>query len=161
MGDAMDFGALIRTMTQAACNGDGAGVAACFAPDGVYHDVFYGEFQGPDIARMIEDYFHRDAENFRWDIHNPVAGDGTGYARYVFSFDSKLAGHEGNRACFEGVAICRLQDGLIAEYHEVAETVTGLSMLGFQDGRIAGYAAKKGRALLARDEARLHRPGTS
>ncbi|MEM7059573.1 MAG: nuclear transport factor 2 family protein [Pseudomonadota bacterium] len=155
----MDFAALIRTMTAAACRGDGAGVAACFTPDGVYHDVFYGAFQGQDIAGMIENYFHRDARNFLWDVHAPVSDGITGYARYVFSFDSKLEGHEGNRACFEGVAICALKDGLIQEYTEVAETVTGLSMLGFAEGRIAGYAAKKGRALLARNEAEKHRIG--
>ena len=153
----MDFGALIRTMTEAACRGDGVGVAACFTPDGVYHDVFYGAFQGPAIADMIENYFHRDAQNFKWDVHAPVSDGKNGYARYVFSFDSKLEGHEGNRACFEGVAVCTLKDGLIEEYHEVAETVTGLSMLGFTEGRIAGYAAKKGRQLMARSEAEKHR----
>ena len=53
----MDFGVLIRKMTQAACEGDGAGVAACFTEDGVYHDVFYGSFEGRGrIAEMINDY---------------------------------------------------------------------------------------------------------
>ena len=155
----MNFETLIRTMTAAACRGDGKGVADCFTRDGTYHDVFYGAFNGTDIADMIENYFHRDAQNFRWDVYDPISDGETGYARYVFSFDSKLDGHEGNRACFEGVAICALKDGLIQEYHEVAETVTGLSMLGFADGRIAGYAAKKGRALMDRNEAELHRAG--
>ena len=37
----------------------------CFTPDGVYHDVFYGAFEGRDrIAEMIRDYFHRDGCNF-------------------------------------------------------------------------------------------------
>ncbi|MEM6664333.1 MAG: nuclear transport factor 2 family protein [Pseudomonadota bacterium] len=153
----MGFAALIREMTAAACRGDGAGVAACFTPDGVYHDVFYGSFQGPAIAGMIEGYFHRDANNFRWDVHDPVEGDGVGYARYVFSFDSLIEGQEGTRGCFEGVAICRLRDGKIAEYHEVAETVAGLSMMGVSDARIARYADKKGKDLLARDEAAAHR----
>ncbi len=153
----MAFGELIRRMTSAACKGDGAGVAACFTPDGVYHDVFYGHFQGAKIAEMIEGYFHRDAEKFRWDIHDPVEQHGIGYARYVFSFDSKLAGHEGNRAIFEGVAICRLEDGLIKEYHEVAEATAGLSKIGFPDARIAKFAAKQATALAARDEAAEHR----
>ena len=109
----MDFGTLIRTMTEAACRGDGAGVAACFTPDGTYHDVFYGAFQGEAIVDMIENHFHRDANNFRWDVHHPVSDGETGYARYVFSFDSKLDGREGKRACFEGVAVCALKDGLI------------------------------------------------
>ncbi|MEM9140882.1 MAG: nuclear transport factor 2 family protein, partial [Pseudomonadota bacterium] len=80
-----------------------------------------------------------------------------GYARYVFSYESKLPGHAGQRACFEGVAICRLQDDLIADYREVAEWVTGLSMLGFPDGRISGLAARQARALMAREEATGHR----
>lgn len=153
----MGFGALIRRMTDAACRGDGAGVAACFTPDGVYHDVFYGAFQGPAIADMIEGHFHRDGMNFRWDIHHPAETDGVGYARYVFSFDSRLKGHHGRRACFEGVAVCRLQDGLISDYREVAEATTGLSMIGFPEGRLAKFVAKQARDLMDRDEAAAHR----
>lgn len=157
----MAFGELIRRMTAAACRGDGAGVAACFTPDGVYHDVFYGAFTGPDIARMIEEFFHRDARDFRWDIHDPVEGEGegegVGYARYVFSFTSKLPGHEGCRACFEGVAVCRLRDGLIAHYSEVAEATAGLALMGFSEARIAKHANRMGRYLMERDEAAAHR----
>lgn len=157
----MAFGELIRRMTAAACAGDGAGVAACFTPDGIYHDVFYGEFQGAGIATMIEERFHRDARDFLWDIHDPVEGQGAdgpvGYARYVFSFTSKMPGHEGRRACFEGVAVCRLQDGLIHHYAEVAEAAAGLSLMGFSDERIGRHAARMGRFLLARDETAAHR----
>ena len=153
----MAFAELITTMTQAACRGDGAAVAACFTPDGVYHDVFYGAFQGGEIARMIEGHFHRDARDFVWDIHDPVETDGIGYARYVFSFTSKLPDHEGKRACFEGVAICRLKDGLMQHYSEVAEATAGLSLMGFSDARIAKHAARMGRYLMARDEAARHR----
>ncbi len=153
----MDFADLIKQMTAAACAGDGAGVAACFTPEGVYRDVFYGDFAGPDIARMIEDHFHRDGRDFRWDIHDPVSDGATGYARYVFSYVSKLEGHEGKRACFEGVAICRLKDGLIAEYTEVANAATGLSLMGFDDRRLAKFVAKEAKHLMARDEAAAHR----
>ena len=152
----MSFADQIRTMTQAACRGDGAAVAACFTPDGIYHDVFYGAFQGPEIAQMIQGFFHRDGANFRWDVHDPVEAGGIGYARYVFSFDSRLDGHRGNRACFEGVAICRLKDGLIADYREVAEATTGLSMIGFADARLAKFVARQADQLMRRDEARAH-----
>ncbi|MEM6622370.1 MAG: nuclear transport factor 2 family protein [Pseudomonadota bacterium] len=151
------FEALIKQMTQAACRGDGQGVAACFTGDGVYHDVFYGSFQGADIIDLIEAYFHRDGTDFRWDLHDPVALEGVGYARYVFSYASKLEGHEGRRACFEGVAICRLQDGLITDYREVANAATGLSLIGFPDARVAKFIAREARDLLARDEAAAHR----
>lgn len=153
----MSFADLIRRMGAAAVRGDGGGVAACFTPDGVYHDVFYGSFQGRDaIADMIENRFHRDAEAFRWDMHEPVERGGIGYARYVFSYRSKLAGHEGKRAVFEGVAICRLRDGLISDYKEVANAATGLSMLGFDDARLGRFAARQARELCARGESEGH-----
>ena len=80
----MEFGALIRKMIDGVIAGDGDTVASCFTPDGVYHDVFYGAFEGRDrIAEMIRDYFHRDGCNFRWDTHNPVSDGTTGYVRYV------------------------------------------------------------------------------
>lgn len=154
----MSFADLIDRMTSAAVAGDGAGVAACFAEDGVYHDVFYGEFAGrAAIADLIENHFHRDAGNFIWDAHDPVEQGGVGYVRYVFSYESRLKGHEGRRACFEGVGICRLKDGLIAHYSEVADAGTGLSLIGFSDARIAGWEAKQAERLLARDEAARHR----
>ena len=153
----MAFAELIRRMTAAACLGDGAGVAACFTPDGIYHDVFYGEFKGADIGRMIEEFFHRDARDFVWDIHDPVDNGDIGYARYVFSFTSKLPGHEGKRACFEGVAVCQLKDGLIAHYAEVAEASAGLALMEFTDDRIAKHAHRRGRFLMSRDEAEHHR----
>lgn len=158
----MAFAELIRRMTDAACRGDGAGVAACFTPDGIYHDVFYGAHRGPEIAWMIEDLFHRDAEDFVWKIHDPLEGtadDGgaIGYARYVFSFTSKLEGHVGQRAGFEGVAVCRLEDGLIANYAEVADASVGLALMGFSDARVAKHASRMGRFLMERDEAADHR----
>lgn len=153
------FADLIRAMTGAAVAGDGAGVAACFTEDGVYHDVFYGEFAGREsIRELIEERFHRDARNFIWDIHDPVEAGGVGYARYVFSYESLLKGHEGRRACFEGVGICRLSGGLIARYSEVADAGTGLSLIGFPPERIARWEAKQAERLLAREEARRHRP---
>ena len=155
----MAFGELIREMAAAACRGDGAGVAACFTRDGVYHDVFYGAHRGPEIVGMIEGCFHRDGARFLWDIHDPVEANGIGYARYVFSFDSRQPGHEGNRAIFEGVAICHLQDGLIREYREVAEAVAGLARIGFPEARIAKYAERQASALWARDEAGAHVSG--
>lgn len=151
-----DFATLITTMTQAACRGDGAATAACFTADGVYHDCFYGAFSGAAIGDMIENYFHRDAENFIWDLHAPVDDGVTGYVRYVFSYDSKLVDAAGTRAVFEGVSICRLADGLISEYTEVAGSITGLQQLGFDDARLGKLLAREASALRARPEARHH-----
>jgi len=49
----MSFSERIQEMIAAVERGDATAVAACFTPDGVYHDVFYGDFQGDGIADMI------------------------------------------------------------------------------------------------------------
>lgn len=154
----MSFAETISHLVDAACRGDGAGVADCFPPDGAYHDVFYGTFHGrAEIVRMIEELFHRDGSGFRWDLHNPVETAGVGYARYVFSYRSRLKAYAGRRAVFEGVAICRLQGGLIADYREVANAATGLSLMGFEDARLVRFVARQAAELTARDEAAAHR----
>lgn len=154
----MPFAELIATMTSAAAKGRGADVAACFTADGVYHDVFYGDFQGPAaIADLIENHFHRDAEAFRWDVHEPSETGAIGYARYAFSSRSKLKGCEGKRGAFEGVAVCQLQDGLIADYSEVANAATGLWMIGFGAEGVAKFIDSEAAHLMARDEMADHR----
>lgn len=153
----MSFAELITTMTQAACRGDGAAVAACFTPDGVYHDCFYGAFAGAAIVTMIEDYFHRDARDFRWDLHDIVDDGRVGYARYVFSYESKLPYAAGRRALFEGVSICELRQGRLASYREVANAAVGLHTLGFAPERIARLLDREARELAARTEAAAHR----
>lgn len=152
----MPFAELITAMTQAIVRGDGAAAAACFTDDGVYHDVFYGAFAKADIPRMVSDYFHRDAGAFIWDLHDPTSVGATGYVRYVFSYDAKLAGSEGRRALFEGVSICRLRDGLIERYTEVANAAPGLSMLGFAPTRLLKLLERQGQELAARPEAAHH-----
>jgi hypothetical protein len=54
---------------------------------------------------MVDDWFYRTAEDFRWDMHMPVSDGATLYARYTFSYRSKLPKASGGRAMFEGVAI--------------------------------------------------------
>jgi ketosteroid isomerase-like protein len=148
---------LLRSFCQAVEAGDGAAFAALFAEDGVYHDVFYGAFHGrARIAAMLTDWFHRDARDFRWDMHDPVCDGRTLYARYVFSFTSKLPGAEGRRAMFEGVSIMTLRDGLILAYHEVANPGPGLLDLGFPPERVAKILSREGAALKSRDESARH-----
>ncbi|MAI44453.1 MAG: nuclear transport factor 2 family protein [Hyphomicrobiaceae bacterium TMED74] len=152
----MTFSELIGRMAEAAARGDGQAVTDCFTADGVYDDVFYGPFQGAAIKDMIKNYFHRDGCNFRWDMYDAVDNGSVGYARYVFSYESKLEGAKGKRALFEGVAICRLQDGKIAHYSEIANSATGLLGLGFPPERLAKFINKQKSELEGREEAAHH-----
>lgn len=136
---------------------DGQRFAALFCPDGVYHDVFYGAFVGRQkIAEMVDEWFYKSATDFRWDLHDPVSDGRMLYARYVFSYKSLLPEARGARAMFEGVAIMRLLDGLIAEYREVAATGTGFVDMGFAPDRIAKIFARQAEALKARPEMARH-----
>ena len=153
----MDATALLKEFCAAVERRDGKAFASLFTEDGVYHDVFYGAFKGREkIAEMIDDWFYRTATDFRWDMHAPVSDGHMLYARYTFSYRSLLPEANGARAMFEGVAIMTLRDGLIAEYHEVANTAPAFVELNFAPERIAKIVAKQGAALRARPEMARH-----
>jgi ketosteroid isomerase-like protein len=153
----MNIVAMLRAFCDAVERRDGKGFAALFTEDGVYHDVFYGAFKGrAKIAEMIDDWFYRTATDFRWDMHAPVSDGVTLYARYTFSYRSTLSEAKGARAMFEGVSIMTMKDGLIAEYHEVANTATGFVDMNFAPERIAKIMGKQGAALKARPEMARH-----
>lgn len=136
-GSSARFAALLQRMTAAVCAGDAEGAAGCFTADGIYHDGFYGEFKGrPEIARMLREFFYRDARDFEWRLSDAVSDGRTGYARYEFAYTSRLAGAEGRRAGFSGISCCELDAGLIRRYGEVFERAPVLAKLGFSDERI-------------------------
>ena len=151
----------VTTMLRAFCDAverrDGTAFAALFTEDGVYHDVFYGAFRGREkIAELIDDWFYRTASDFRWDMHAPVSDGEMLYARYTFSYRSRLPEANGARVMFEGVSIMTLRDGKIAEYHEVANTAPAFVDMNFAPERIAKIVAKQGAALKARPEMARH-----
>ncbi|MCZ7565569.1 MAG: nuclear transport factor 2 family protein [Burkholderiales bacterium] len=141
--DSRAFAVLLGRMTDAVCRGDGVAAAACFTPEGAYHDGFYGEFAGREaIARMVSEHFHGNARDFVWTIDDACADGGLGYAHYRFSYTASLAGAEGRRVFFEGIARCRLRDGLIARYDEAFDRGVALAQLGFAPERIARSLTK-------------------
>ena len=149
--------AMLRAFCDAVEQRNGRAFADLFTEDGVYHDVFYGAFAGREkIAAMVDDWFYRTATDFRWDMHDPVSDGQTLYARYTFSYRSKLPEAKGARAMFEGVSIMRIENGLIAEYHEVANTATGFVDMNFAPERITKLVARQGRELKARPEMARH-----
>jgi len=153
----MDVTAMLRSFCEAVERRDGKAFAALFTEDGVYHDVFYGAFAGREkIAALIDDWFYRTANDFRWDMHAPVSDGSTLYVRYTFSYRSTLPEAKGARAMFEGVSIMKLRDGLIAEYQEVANAAPAFVDMNFAPERIAKIVAKQGVALKARPEMARH-----
>lgn len=148
---------LLRAFCDAVERHDGKAFAELFCEDGVYHDVFYGEFAGREpIAQMIDDWFYRTATDFRWRMHDPISDGTTLYARYTFSYRSKLPEANGARVMFEGVAIMTLREGRIASYREVANTIPAFVAMNFAPERIVKLAARQDNELRARDEMKVH-----
>ncbi|WP_298721129.1 nuclear transport factor 2 family protein [uncultured Ferrovibrio sp.] len=153
----MTIDAMLRAFASAVENRDGEAFAQLFTEDAVYHDVFYGAFEGrAKIAELVNDWFYRTAEDFRWHLHDPVSDGRILYARYTFSYRSLLPEAKGKRVMFEGVAIYTLRDGLIAEYREVANAGPALVDLGFAPERVAKILAREGAELKARPESKPH-----
>jgi len=127
---------LLRAFCDAVEQRHGKAFADLFTEDGVYHDVFYGAFKGrAKIAEMVDEVFYRTA---------------------TFSYRSTLPEAKGARIMFEGVAMMKLRDGKIVEYHEVANTAPALVDLNFAPERITKIFARQGAELKARPEMRRH-----
>ena len=151
MNDTL-FDRILRRFTSAVESGDGQKLAELFTEDGVYNDCFYGAFHGRDaIARMLETHFWGHAEEFRWQMLEPIANSGMGYARYRFSYVSKLEGAEGERVVFEGMSQFTLDAGLIRVYREEFNTGIAISQLNFPAERIARHLARKADRVRAAD----------
>ena len=144
----VDFEAVLARFTAAVEAGDGRALAALFTEDGVYHDGFYGASVGRDaIARMLEQDFWGNAEGFRWRMFDPVCDASVGYARYLFSYDSKLPGVEGHKVVFDGMSQFTFEGDLIACYREQFNTGMALAQLDFAPERIAKHLARRADAL--------------
>ena len=85
---------------------------------------------------MVTDYFHRDARDFDWKLLDVLSDGRVGFARYDFSYASKIAGSEGRKAGFTGICFVELENGLIRRYSEEFDRGPVLARLGFDDARI-------------------------
>lgn len=148
-----EFATLLARMTRAAEAGDGARFAACFTEDGVYHDYIYGDHAGrATIADMLENYFHRDATDYRWSFFEPVVNGDLGYAWSLSTFESTMPEFKGKRVIIDGMSRFRLKDGLIADYAESVNGGVAMAQLGVQPERMAKVMGKWAGWLKARPE---------
>ena len=98
------FAALLDRFAAAVVANDGAGLGALFTEDGIYDDEFFGAHTGrAAIAAMLQ-RFHDTGRDYRWDLIDPVSDGTTGYARFRFSFASRLPGCDGKPVVFEGIS---------------------------------------------------------
>ncbi|HEX3861749.1 MAG TPA: nuclear transport factor 2 family protein [Stellaceae bacterium] len=147
---------LLAAFTVAVIANDGTGLAALFTPDGIYADEFFGAHQGrPAIAAMLQ-RFHDTGRDYRWDFIDPVCTGSIGYARFRFSFASRVPGCEGRPVMFEGISQFHLVGGLIRRYSEAFDRGVALAQLDFPAERIKRVVEKAAAAQNASPEARAH-----
>lgn len=127
----MVFRDTLDAFAAAVQDGDGRALAALFTEDGVYDDVFYGVFKGrEEIAAMLDELFHRDGRDFRWDFESPVDDGQTGYAEWLFSYTSTTEHAKGTRVVFDGVGHFELENGLIKRYRDFCNGAVPLRQMG-------------------------------
>ena len=125
------FENVTHELTQSVCNNDGENLANLFADDGVYHDYIYGSFKGKkNIKLMLNNYFHRDAKNFFWKMSDHIFREDIGYAKYMFTFTSKIPEYLGKKVVVSGISFFRFKFNSIVEYSESVNGVIAMVQLG-------------------------------
>ena len=125
------FEEVTKKLTNYVCTKDGENLADLFIDDGVYHDYIYGTFKGKNnIKLMLNYYFHRDAKNFYWEMYDHVFSDNIGYAKYRFSFTSKVPEYFGKRVVVPGISYFRFKLKSIVEYSESVNGGIAMVQLG-------------------------------
>ncbi|MFT3810711.1 MAG: nuclear transport factor 2 family protein [Micropepsaceae bacterium] len=154
------FRTLLDRMGDAASAGDADAFAACFTPDGVYHDYVYGPFAGrANIAHMLTDHFHAACCDYDWRFFDAAVTGDTGYARSLSRFVSTMEAFEGREVVIDGFSRFRLQDGLIAEYWESVNAGVAHVQLGVDPARSAKVFARWARELRDRPDAAAYAEG--
>jgi hypothetical protein len=152
----IDFPQLLSRFGAAVAANDGAALSALFAVDGVYDDGFFGPHTGREaIAGMLK-HFHDTGSNYRWDFYDPLTDGRTGYARYRFSYVSKMPGSEGKPVVFEGTGFFRLREGEITHYSETFDGGIALVQQDFAPERLKKILAKLAAQRNASPEAKAH-----
>ncbi|MFZ5736534.1 MAG: nuclear transport factor 2 family protein [Pseudomonadota bacterium] len=152
-----EFARLLESFTRAAESGDGARFASHFTEDAVYHDYIYGPHTGrAAIAEMMQELFHRDAADYRWEMFDPVCNGDLGYAWSLSSFTSTVPEFKGQRVVIDGMSRFVLRGGLIAEYRESVNGGVAMAQLGVAPERMAKVFRKWSGWLQQRPETQAY-----
>lgn len=152
----MAFSQLLDRFACCVESNDGTGLGALFTPDGVYEDYFFGAHQGAAAIAAMLARFHEGGTDYRWEFHDPLCDGQTGYARYRFSYRSRLEAVLGQPIAFEGMSCFTLRDGMIAHYAEVFDRGVAFVQMGFAPGKVARLLEKYAIAQNAQDGFQPH-----
>ena len=151
-----DFSDLLARFTKAVEANDGRGLAALFTPGGTYVDYFFGPYPGPDAIAGMLAHFHEDARDYSWTFFDPVSDGKVAYARYMFSYVSKMKESTGRAVVFEGMSCFKLEGGKIVHYSEVFDRGSALAQLDFAPERMKKSLVRFAQKQNVRPEAAAH-----
>jgi limonene-1,2-epoxide hydrolase len=151
-----DFPAMLRRFAAAVVANDGAALAGLFTDDGVYEDGFFGAHKGRDAIIAMLARFHATGTNYRWDFFDPLADGRIGYARWRFSYASKMPDAEGKPVVFEGTSLFEFRSERIARYSEAFDRGVALVQQDFPAERLKKILHKTAQAQNATLECRDH-----
>ena len=150
------FTALLTTFADAVQTNHGQRLAMLFTEDGVYEDGFFGPHTGrAAIAAMLQ-RFHDTGSSYLWEFVDPVSNGAVGYARFRFSYASRLPESMGRAVLFEGISCFRFRGELIARYSEAFDRGVALVQLAFPAERIRRILEKEATSQNQLPEARRH-----
>ena len=79
---------------------------------------------------MLSDYFHRDGEDFFWEMYDHALENNLGYVKYRFSFISKLNDYKGRKVVIPGIGCFEFENNLIKNYSEAVNGGLAMVQLG-------------------------------
>jgi len=150
------FAVLLTTFADAVQSNHRQRLALMFTEDGVYEDGFFGAHVGREsIATMLQ-RFHETGSSYFWEFVDPVTDGEIGYARFRFSYASRLPESIGRAVLFEGISCFRFRGELISHYSEAFDRGVALAQLAFPAERIKRILEKAAESQNQLSEARRH-----
>ena len=106
--------------------------------DAIYYDYIYGAHKGRvDIAHMMQNLFHRDAADYRWEMFDPYSTANKDMPGRCRASPRRSRSSKGKRVVIDGMSRFIVRDGLIAEYRESVNGGVAMAQLGVEPDRMA------------------------
>ena len=130
---------IVREFERAFNRQDVTALVACFAPDGSYHDTFFGGHAGPDALRAMFERMFREGRDYRWTMETVVETDAGAAAEWTFGYtvSDAIPRSAGRAVRFRGMSFFEKRDGRIAAYRESFDLGAALLQLGFSPEAMA------------------------
>jgi steroid delta-isomerase-like uncharacterized protein len=112
---------------------------ACFTPDGIYTDNFFGPHRGTASLRAMFERMFREGRDYSWVMDTVVETRERAAAEWTFSYVATAAvpRSAGKRVRFRGMSFFEVEGGRIAAYRECFDLGVACLQLGFAPESIA------------------------